>query len=408
MNFLLKIVEGPNKGAEIALVEGVAVTFGKTDDCDVMLADATFPDSPVRLEATPTGVTVNGSALANFHVRTIGSTAFAVGPADAPWGDLAWPVREEKSEERADGRAGSEEPTPPTDHPTTEPPNNPAAESNSPSTSHRGCLGCLVVFILLAILLAVLGWFFRDQARPYAEKVWRMASGGGGESSSGTDETSGVSTNEPLPMLVARYALVETNRNGNIVYVGDFATRAERLSATAKIYAAQPGVELDLSDGETLKTAVADTLALVGEQALSVVAVTNRTAVLVGRTANLRRTLEAISVDVPKLANVEVAGVKIVRADVEAPRESSPPEVFDVVAVDSDNDEPAAEVAEKRVAPRVELPVCGILTMPYPCLVLRDGARIMEGASIGDNVVLKIAADSVTLTNATGRFVWKP
>ena len=28
MNFLLKIVEGPNKGAEVALVEGVAVTFG--------------------------------------------------------------------------------------------------------------------------------------------------------------------------------------------------------------------------------------------------------------------------------------------------------------------------------------------------------------------------------------------
>ena len=26
----------------------------------------------------------------------------------------------------------------------------------------------------------------------------------------------------------------------------------------------------------------------------------------------------------------------------------------------------------------------------------------------GDNVVLKITADSVTLTNATGRFVWKP
>lgn len=396
MNFLLKIVEGPNKGAEIALVEGVAVTFGKTDDCDIMLADATFPDSPVRLEATPTGVTVDGAALANFHVRTIGSTAFAVGPADAPWGDLTWPVREE---------------TPP---PATEPPKEVTAESPAPPTRRRhGCLGCLVVFILLAILLAVLGWFFRDQARPYAEKVWRMASRDFGESGNGTAETSGVSTNETLPVLVARYALAETNRNGNTVYVGDFATRAERLSATAKIYAAQPGVELDLSDGETLKTAVADTLALVGEQALSVVAVTNRTAVLAGRTANLRRTLEAISADVPKLANVDVAGVKIVRVNPEPPRASLPrtssaPEVLTVADVDSDNDDSGDEDSEKPVAPRVDLPVCGILTTPYPCLVLRDGARIMEGASIGDNVVLKITADSVTLTNATGRFVWKP
>lgn len=396
MNFLLKIVEGPNKGAEIALVEGVAVTFGKTDDCDIMLADATFPDSPVRLEATPTGVTVDGAALANFHVRTIGSTAFAVGPADAPWGDLTWPVREETSP------------------PATEPPKEVTAESPAPPTRRRhGCLGCLVVFILLAILLAVLGWFFRDQARPCAEKVWRMASRDFGESGNGTAETSGVSTNETLPVLVARYALAETNRNGNTVYVGDFATRAERLSATAKIYAAQPGVELDLSDGETLKTAVADTLALVGEQALSVVAVTNRTAVLAGRTANLRRTLEAISADVPKLANVDVAGVKIVRVNPEPPRASLPrtssaPEVLTVADVDSDNDDSGDEDSEKPVAPRVDLPVCGILTTPYPCLVLRDGARIMEGASIGDNVVLKITADSVTLTNATGRFVWKP
>ena len=400
MSFLLKIVEGPNKGAEIALVEGVAVTFGKTDDCDIMLADATFPDSPVRLEATPTGVTVDGAALANFHVRTIGSTAFAVGPADAPWGDLTWPVREE---------------TPP---PAPEPPKDVAAESPAPPTRRRrGCFGCLVVIILVAILLAVLGWFFRDQARPCAEKVWRMASGSAGESrngSAGTAETSGVCTNETLPQLVARYVLAETNRNGNTVYVGNFATRAERLSATARIYAAQPGVELDLSDGETLKTAVADTLALVGERTLSVVAVTNRTAVLVGRTANLRRTLEAISADVPKLVNVDVAGVKIVRVDPEPPRASlprasSPPEALTVADVDSDNDDSGDEDPEKPVAPpRVDLPVCGILTTPYPCLVLRDGARIMEGASIGDNVVLKIAADSVTLTNATGRFVWKP
>ena len=414
MSFLLKIVEGPNKGAEIALVEGVAVTFGKTDDCDIMLADATFPDSPVRLEATPTGVTVDGAALANFHVRTIGSTAFAVGPADAPWGDLTWPAREERQEGAAEGR---EAPTPPSDRPATESPNGATDESPASSTRRHGCLGCLVVFILLAILLAVLGWFFRDQARPYAEKVWRMVSGSAGASgngSAGSAETSGVYTNETLPVLVARYVLAETNRNGNTVYVGNFATRAERLSATARIYAAQPGVELDLSDGETLKTAVADTLALVGEQALSVVAVTNRTAVLVGRTANLRRTLEAISADVPKLVNVDVAGVKIIRVDPEPPRASlprtsSPPEVLTVAYVDSDNDDTGDEDSEKPVAPpRVDLPVCGILTTPYPCLVLRNGARVLEGAPLGDSTVTKIEADSVTVTNSAGKFVWRP
>ena len=50
MSFLLKIVEGPNKGAEIALVEGVAVTFGKGDDCDIVIADSTMPAEPMKIE----------------------------------------------------------------------------------------------------------------------------------------------------------------------------------------------------------------------------------------------------------------------------------------------------------------------------------------------------------------------
>jgi hypothetical protein len=39
---------------------------------------------------------------------------------------------------------------------------------------------------------------------------------------------------------------------------------------------------------------------------------------------------------------------------------------------------------------------------------MRDGRRIMEGATIGDSVIVEIGADSVTFTNSTGRFTWKP
>ena len=55
MNFILKIVEGPNKGAEIALVEGVAVTLGKDDACDVVLADPTLGEAPLKVEASAEG-----------------------------------------------------------------------------------------------------------------------------------------------------------------------------------------------------------------------------------------------------------------------------------------------------------------------------------------------------------------
>ena len=51
MNFIIKIVEGPNRGAEIALPEGVAVTLGKSDACDVVLADSTLPDEPLTFAA---------------------------------------------------------------------------------------------------------------------------------------------------------------------------------------------------------------------------------------------------------------------------------------------------------------------------------------------------------------------
>ena len=75
----------------------------------------------------------------------------------------------------------------------------------------------------------------------------------------------------------------------------------------------------------------------------------------------------------------------------------------------------AAEAAEAPVVRRASsnpaapaFPVCGILTTPYPCLIARDGKRYLEGAVLDSGVIVKIEADSVTLTNSTGRFTWKP
>ena len=112
MNFLLKIVEGPNRGAEIALVEGVAVTLGKGDECDIVLADSTMPEEPLSIEAADDAVTVNGERLEQFAVKTIGATSFAVGPADSPWGELKWPKKEEisrKDAEPAEAQSGKDE-----------------------------------------------------------------------------------------------------------------------------------------------------------------------------------------------------------------------------------------------------------------------------------------------------------
>lgn len=405
MNFLLKIVRGPNAGAEAALPDGVAVTLGKDDACDIVLADATLPDAAATLTAAGDGVTLDGERLAPFHVVERGATAFAVGPSDAAWADLVWPAP----------------PDPPKDAPAPEASDGPpdtSAASDAPAarpTRGRGCMGCGILLVVVLLALGGLGWFFRDAAKPYAERAvseWQrlVRTFGGadaasveGNESDAASPSVGDGVGETLSALAARHGLAFTTNDAHAVLGGNFTTRAERLAVTAAAYAAQPGVDLDLSDDESLRTAAVDTLALLAENGLRVSAATNRALALAGTTADLRRVLEALNADLPKLRTVDCAGVTIVPADETVPDAAATP------AVAGKPSGARRTVISRAVASgNPSLPVCGILTTPYPCLVLRNGTRVMAGASLGDRVVARIDADAVTLTNATGSIVWKP
>ncbi len=409
MNFLLKIVEGPNRGAEIALVEGVAVTLGKGDECDIVLADSTLPEEPLSIEATGDAVSVDGERLEQFAVKTLGATSFAVGPTDAPWGELKWPEKGETSRrdaETAEAQSGKEETSrrdAETQSAEAEKENLRDSASPREEKKRHGCLGCLVVVVLLVLLLAALAWLFRATVRPYAEKALAYARetlhfGGG---------TGGAGIGAALPMTLSevatRYGLEFEETDGQARLSGNFKTRAERLRATAEAYEARPGVDLDLSDDESFKSAADDALFTITEGAMRVAAATNRVLSLAGTSPSpldLKRTLESLGSDMPKLRGVDASGV-----------------VFGEVPVDAavgggDGEAPLAPsraprlVQGKAAAP--SLPVCGILTRPYPCLVMRDGSRVLEGAVIDGNVIVKIEADAVTVTNATGKLTWKP
>ena len=135
---------------------------------------------------------------------------------------------------------------------------------------------------------------------------------------------------------------------------------------------------------------------------MKVVAATNRVLSIAGTSSSpfaLKRILESLNADLPKLRDIDAAGVAYGM-------------VPDNEESDSGNYEMPIDVvhAKRRAAKPNEpsLPVCGILTTPYPCLVMRDGSRVLEGAALGGNVIVKIEADAVTVTNATGRFTWKP
>ena len=405
MSFLLKIVEGPNKGAEAALVEGVAVTMGKGDTCDIVLADMSLPDSPVKIETFADGVSIDGEVLEPLHVRTIGDTSFAVGPAERAWGKLVWPQVEKVEEAPA-------EPAPPK---ADEPEKAPTTKKKS-----HGCLLSFLVFVVLAGILAGLGWYFRDWLepyvepyRPYAATAWHWtkdragiaycwcrdlcASESEGDVDAGDEPEKESDPAELIAEIALRYGLDISEVDGRLALIGNLKTRAERLSATAEAYEALPCVELSLSDDETLKTAVEDTLSLIGESGLRVRAVTNRVAVLDGKCSNLSMVMMQIAQEVPKIRQIDGDSLQQTMVIQNPPAH-----------------EPGAEVQAVAAEPQVPraaipaLPVCGILTVPYPCLVTRSGARILEGATVGEWTVRKINADSVVLENSTGRLTWRP
>ncbi len=410
MSFVLKIVRGANAGAEIALPEGVAVTLGKSDDCDIVLADATLPDAALTLAAAADGVTLDGEALAPFAVTERGATAFAVGPADAPWGELKWPEKEKSS--RGDAEMRSEEGEDARGDAKTRSEEGENLRASAPPREKKkrhGCLGCLFALALILIALGALGWFFRKEAKPYVERARPYADQALAKVAQLVKRSDAVPVADEqaeevdwIVVLAERHGLVATNRAGRAVLTGDFATRAARLTATAEAYAACPGIELDFCDDESLKTAAEDTFALVGEPDLRVTAATNRVLALAGTAVDLRRTLEALAADLPKLRDVDLSGVATRGGAAVADAASE-------ALSESRAGDPAASRAARLASPaRPTLPVCGILTTPYPCLVLKNGMRVLEGAPLGDSVVLKIEADAVTLTNANGRIVWKP
>ena len=405
MNFLLKIVEGPNKGAEIALVTGVAVTLGKGDDCDIVLADPTLPDEPISLEASDDGVTENGEPLEQFAVKTAGATSFAVGPADAPWGALKWPEKAGSKEPGTEGRAPegeSREPKAESQKPKDgsreeEGAPKPESDDGKSKKKHGGWCGCLVVLVALLLVMAGLAWFYRAAIRDFCKSKGYDISGATMPFGKTVEPTQAEKVT--LATIAERYGLSVEESDGTAKVSGNFRTRAERLRAGAR-----PGAELDLSDDESFRAAADDALFTLTEGALKVIAATNRTLSIggVSRSAeSLRRTLRALGADLQKLRSVDVAGVVFGVVPRHDPTTAGGGD--DVTDVNAQ----ATPLKPKKTATPL-LPVCGILTKPYPCLVMRDGSRVLEGAPLGGNVVLKIDADEVVVTNSMGRFVWRP
>ena len=441
MGFLLKIVEGPMRGAEIALVEGLRVSVGSGDDCDIVLADGSLPAHAFELDVTATSVTlVRGDetqTLTPFEVVDVGTTAFAVGPAVGEWpenlarGARARPVADatgaKPGELAADatgrlaadatgakpGAAGANSDATGAKPSSGEGGARPDEAGASPAS--RACrrgrgFGCLVVVVLLLLLVGLL-YFFWPRVRtacPAAEtarvsvvehslRAWEGAKGLCRAAYARCAKSAPVAAapGPSLAEIAAQYALTLTERDGAPLLAGHLRRRTERLAIRSLALADSPNVRFDLTDDESLKAAADELLFVVTEGALKAVAASNRVVTLVGRiptSAALEKAVRALNADVKGIARLVTDGVSV----------GGP---LPTATADEPATAPKRRVA-KPSAP--DYPIAGILTAPYPCVVLRNGTRLTEGASLGTAVLVTIAADKLTLKDGGSVIEWRP
>ncbi len=397
MDWLLKIVEGPLKGAEIALVGGRRVSVGSGDACDIVIADQTLAAKAFDLDVSDAGVTAvlpDGSAraLKPFEIHAFGTTALAVGPTDRAWDALTPAPAEEPAPEEAPAPAEEEAPKPDETAETA-----PAEETAPAPRRHRGC-GCGLLVLLLLILLAVAAWFTRERWLPKA-RTWYEAR------MNGAATTRVVTAGPSLGELAAQHGLTLVETNGARRLVGNVARRTERLAIRALALADDATVQFDLTDDETVRSAADALLFTVTEGALKATAASNRVVTLAGYAATparLERALRALSADVPAVTRVLTDAVQVGGPPPPKPETA-------LAAPDDDGATTPAAVAAKAVDPARHLePIAGILMNPYPCVVLRTGLRLAEGAQLGNATIVRIEAERLVLRDGATEFEWRP
>lgn len=404
MSFLLKIVEGPMKGAEIALVEGLRVKVGSGDVCDIVIADGSLPAVAFELDVAPEAVSlIVGSetqTLRPFEVVAFGTTEIAIGPSEGPWKPLARPVPAEKPE-------AVDPPAAPVEHSRVE---SPVREPSDPEPAERregtGCLAGIIILILL--LLFACGsvwwvWLCAVKSFPWilglrdvvVETAVRGLCG---------EERPATVCEEPMLSLdeIARIHGLVLDKTGEIpVLKGNVARRTERLAIRALAFAGDREVRFDLTDDETLRTASDELLFVVTEGRLKATVASNRVVTLVGyapTSADLEKTIRALNQDVK---GIDRLVTRDVRVGGPPPNAGAGPAT--AVSV------PAVKTARGvKTNPARDFPIAGILTVPYPCVVLRNGMRVTEGAQIGGSTLEKIETGRLVLRNGATTFEWKP
>ncbi|MBR0067040.1 MAG: hypothetical protein IJQ00_05545 [Kiritimatiellae bacterium] len=419
MNYLLKIVQGANAGAEIALADGI-VTFGSSDSCDIVLADSSLAAEAFAIETTDTGVSLkelpDGEAkkIDLYTLFSFGNSSFAVGENGAAWPELKSPEPPPPPEQpAADTETGGSDSTPPSSSdtpPSTDGEPRPGTEEPRPTegkrSSRRSCLGCLLVLLLLLVFFAI-GYFL---ALRYG-RVWESVPFVRAElDTSAAEKDTPAAESEPPADTLAAWAATNgvavSEKDGETVLYGNFAKRADRLNFAQDAYERDANLILDLSDDETLKAGVEEVLFVITEGRTKLEVATNRVVKLAGRARSRDELLQTVATICTDVNRVRVVDDTAVVCD--DGKRTDAPTRYQALSSQAARKHPFVTPAPKPGMPEPKCPVAGVILMPYPCLVLRDGSRAAEGSMVGEFKVEKIEADKVTLKRGEETVTWKP
>lgn len=193
---LLKILSGPHLGAEILLREGEYVV-GSDDHCDIVLNDIAMAPRHARLSLSGEGVHITplegsfsmagteaeeeGLPLDFFHPAVLGSTYFALGPAEEKWPAVVVPETlpgqgKEESPGTVQESAGGEEKEP-GEHEDLEANSDYYGRLKSKITAKPAIFSGGVLFVI--VLLLFFAWHFartEEQKKPLPdqEKIARV------------------------------------------------------------------------------------------------------------------------------------------------------------------------------------------------------------------------------------------
>ena len=468
---LLKILTGPQEGAELELDAGIALRMGTDDSCDIVLVDAMAPGQALELVLEGDDVSVTAAAermfagdaalpvgektaLPDYTVLTVGSTRCAVGEADKPWPPLRWIpldvlLAEKPQPQKQEEETKPEEKTPEQteEAPLSREQVEKLDELQSKQRARRGRSLAIMSWLLLILICAAGMWFT-------GRHVWNLAAPKEKKETEDIAENAHKTRLEKLRERALALGLtIEEEEDGSIKRISGNVPRTSQRTVIEQIVKYDcPNVVCEMTDDETLARSVKELIWGLTEGRLQLVSLKDRVAKLMGMTNSeeeWKTIVDNIRHDIPRLASVEsdvvyadVMAAKLrealsktgfhdVRVEIlpgelqfvgYAPKDSSQTFVKLVEEavkyfpenarlsnlVKWKNAETAVE-GEEPVKPKArQLPITGIVVHPYPCVILADGQRLGTGSMVGGYTIDEISLTEVSLSRNEEKLTWRP